>query len=134
LVKCVETDVVAFQPDLLIFHVYGAHDKYEDILRTVRERTTAEILQQNDHLRSTDKLEQNADASANQSPKNWDGFMNYNWLPSMSAKYGTEFCDQRAIWIDYLKDNRLEPQALLRDGVHLNRQGEFLMAEIVKAH
>ena len=50
LVKTAETDLYPFYPDLLIFHVYGAHDKYEDIIRRVRERTTAEILQQNDHV------------------------------------------------------------------------------------
>ena len=33
LVKTAETDLYPFQPDLLIFHVYGAHDKYEDIIR-----------------------------------------------------------------------------------------------------
>ena len=40
LVKTAETDLYPFQPDLLIFHVYGAHDKYEDIIRRVRARTT----------------------------------------------------------------------------------------------
>jgi hypothetical protein len=60
--------------------------------------------------------------------------MNYHWLPSLSQKYETEFCGQRAIWISFLKDNQLEPQALLRDGVHLNKDGDSLMAEIVKAH
>ena len=50
LVKTAETDLYPFQPDLLIFHVYGAHDKYEDIIRRTRERTTAEILLQNDHV------------------------------------------------------------------------------------
>jgi hypothetical protein len=49
LVKTAETDLYPFQPDLLIFHVYGAHDSYEDIIRRTRERTTAEILMQNDH-------------------------------------------------------------------------------------
>ena len=34
----------------------------------------------------------------------------------------------------YLTDHQLAPQALLKDGVHLNEHGEFLMAEIVKAH
>ena len=50
LVRTAETDLYSFQPDLLIFHVYGAHDRYEDILRRVRERTTAEILMQTDHV------------------------------------------------------------------------------------
>jgi|GEM_PF-480425 len=133
LVNCVETDVVSFQPDLLIFHVFGSHDKYEDILRLVRQRTTAEILQQNDHLSAKDDINEDTDP-AKATPKLWSGFMNFNWLPKLSAKYGTEFCDQRSIWKQYLRDNGLTPRALLRDGVHLNEQGDFLMAEIVKAH
>src|SRR6187431_303683 len=44
LVRTAETDLYPFQPDLVIFHVYGAHDKYEDIFRRTRERTCAEIL------------------------------------------------------------------------------------------
>jgi hypothetical protein len=133
--RTVETDVVPFQPDLLIFHVYGAHDKYEDILRMVRERTTAEILQQNDHVTKPEHLtEEMNPAKVPIQSGNWDSFMNHNWLPSLSKKYGTEFCDQRAIWKEYLTDNRLEPKALLRDNVHLNAHGEYLMAECVKAY
>jgi hypothetical protein len=60
--------------------------------------------------------------------------MNHNWLPSLSRKHVTEFCDQRAVWKRYLSDYNLEPKALLKDGVHLNAHGEFLMAEAVKAH
>jgi len=135
LVRCVETDVVSFQPDLLVFHVFGAHDKYEDLLRIVRERTTAEILQQNDHLGAKDRLDEEIDPAKNPPNGNaWAGFMNYNWLPKLAEKYGTEFCDQRAIWKEYLLANQLIPQALLKDGVHLNDHGNFLMAEIVKAH
>jgi hypothetical protein len=135
LVKTAEADLYPFQPDLLIFHVYGAHDKYEEILRTVRERTCAEILQQNDHVLKDKALTEETDPSKLSLGKgNWDEFMNHNWLPSLSRKYQTELCDQREIWKRYLKDFGLEPKALLRDGVHLNKHGEFLMAEAVKAH
>ena len=131
----VETDVVPFQPDLLIFHVYGAHDKYEDIIRMVRERTTAEILQQNDHVTKGEQLTEETDpAKVPIQAGRWDAFMNHNWLPALSKKYGTEFCDQRALWKQYLTDNKLEPKALLRDDVHLNAHGEYLMAECVKAY
>ena len=34
----------------MIFHVYGAHTDYEDIIRRTRERTTAEVLIQTDHV------------------------------------------------------------------------------------
>jgi hypothetical protein len=38
------------------------------------------------------------------------------------------------VWKRYLTDYALEPKALLKDSVHLNKQGEYLMAEAVKAH
>jgi hypothetical protein len=135
LVKTAETDLYPFQPDLLIFHVYGAHDKYEDIIRRVRERTTAEILMQNDHVTKPEHLTEETDpAKLPPAGKHWDQFMNHNWLPSLARKYGAELCDQRVLWKAYLKENKLEPQVLLRDSVHLNAHGEWLMAECVKAY
>ncbi|WP_439625002.1 SGNH/GDSL hydrolase family protein [Gemmata sp.] len=135
LVKTAEADLYPFEPDLVVFHVYGAHDKYEDIVRRVRERTTAEVLQQNDHVtKPADLAEETDPKKLPPKGEHWDAFMNHNWLPAVSAKYGTELCDQRALWKRYLTANKLEPRALLRDGVHLNAHGEFLMAECVKAY
>ncbi|MEY4485317.1 MAG: hypothetical protein RL693_2769 [Verrucomicrobiota bacterium] len=135
LVKAAETDLYPFQPDLLILHVYGAHDKYGDIIRRVREQTTAEILQQNDHVTKSTDFTEETDASK-LSPKGeiWSSFMNHLWLPSLAKKYGTELCDQRALWKLYLTDNNLEPKALLKDDVHLNPHGEYVMAQFVKAY
>jgi hypothetical protein len=135
LVKTAVSDLYPFQPDLVLFHVYGAHDKYEDIIRSIRERTTAEILMQNDHVTKPEDLTEEMDPAKVpiQSGK-WDAFMNQNWLPSLAGKYGTELCDQRALWKTYLTENHLEPKALLRDAVHLNEHGEWFMAACVKAY
>jgi len=135
LVKTAETDLYPFQPDLLIFHVYGAHNSYEDIIHRTRERTTAEILMQTDHLtKPTDFDEETDPAKLPPAGKHWDAFMNHNWLPSLAKKYGAELCDQRALWKSYLRENHLEPKALLKDGVHLNAHGEWLMAQCVNAY
>ena len=135
LIKTAETDLYPFQPDLLIFHVYGAHDKYEDIIRRTRERTCAEILIQTDHPTKTADLTEETDPSkATIQGGHWEAFFNNNFLPSIARQYGAELCDQRKIWKQYLTDHKLEPQALLSDAVHLNKHGEYLMAEIVKAH
>jgi hypothetical protein len=135
LVKTAETDLYPFQPDLLVFHVYGAHDKYEEIIRRTRQLTTAEILMQTDHVtKAADLSEESDPAKLPPNGKHWDAFMNHNWLPSLAKKYGAELCDQRTIWKRYLADHQLEPKALLSDNVHLNRHGEFLMAECVKAY
>jgi hypothetical protein len=58
--------------------------------------------------------------------------MNTQFLPQAAAKYGCGLADNRAGWIDYLKDNHLEPKALLKDGVHLNAHGNYLMAQLVE--
>ena len=135
LARTAETDLYPFQPDLLIFHVYGAHDKYEDIIRRTRERTCAEILIQTDHAtKPADLTEETEPAKVPIQSGKWDSFFNYNFLPSIARKYGAELCDQRTLWKRYLTDHALEPKALLKDNVHLNAHGEFLMAEIVKAH
>ena len=136
LVKTAETDLYPFYPDLLIFQVYGAHDKYEDIIRRVRERTTAEILQQNDHVTKPADFSEETDPAKLWPPdgKHWGAFMNHNWLPAVSKRYGTELCDQRGLWKRYLTDNGLQPKQLLIDGVHLNAHGEFLMSQCVKAY
>ena len=79
LVKTAETDLYPFQPDLLIFHVYGAHNTYEDIIRRTRERTTAEILMQTDHVtKPADFTEETDPAKLPPAGRHWDAFMNHN--------------------------------------------------------
>lgn len=135
LVRTAETDLYPFEPDLLIFHVYGAHNTYEDIIRRTRERTTADILIQTDHVTKPGDFDEETDpAKLPPAGKHWDAFMNHNHLPSVAKKYGAELCDQRTLWKRYLKDHKLPPSALLSDSVHLNAHGEFLMAECVKAY
>jgi hypothetical protein len=127
--RVAEHDIPAFYPDLVIFHVYGAHDKYEEILRLIRTRTTAEILMQRDHVTKwpVEKPEQ-------KDPMWWDHMMNDVFLPDFAKKYGCGLADVRGQWLNYLKANGLEPKALLKDDVHLNDHGCFVMAEIVKRY
>jgi lysophospholipase L1-like esterase len=134
LVKTAETDLYPFYPDLMIFHVYGAHNTYEDIIRRTRERTTAEVLIQTDHVTQDADLNEETDpAKLRPDGKIWNSFMNYLWLPTVAKKYGCALLPQRDIWKQYLKDYNLHAPQLLRDGVHQNDFGNYLMAEIVKA-
>ena len=132
LCKTAEADLYPFYPDLVIFHVYGAHDRYEDIIRRIRERTTAEVLIQTDHLGAKDSLDEVTDPGK-LAPAQWNSWMNYSFLPATAKKYGCELLPQRDLWKQYLRENSLQPRALLKDEVHLNDHGCFLMAEIVKA-
>jgi hypothetical protein len=133
LVKTAETDLYPFYPDLLIFHVYGSHIEYENIIKRVRQRTTAEILVQTDHVTKDENLREETDAGK-LTPKNWDPWMNYSFLPGIAEKYQCELVDQRNLWKKYLQQTGLSASNLLSDGVHLNDHGSYLMAELVKAH
>src|SRR5688572_21663236 len=95
--KTAEADLYPFYPDLVIFHVYGAHDRYEDIIRRIRERTTAEVLIQTDHLGTKDPLEEVTDP-AKLTPAQWNAWMNYSFLPATAKKYGCELLPQRDLW------------------------------------
>ncbi|HWH68628.1 MAG TPA: hypothetical protein VNT26_04550 [Candidatus Sulfotelmatobacter sp.] len=133
LVKAAEADLYAFQPDLLIFHVYGSHFDYETIIRRVRERTCADILLQTDHLTREESLQEETDP-AKLSPKQWDAWMNHVFLPDTATKYGACRADIHTLWKSYLLANHLKPAELLKDGVHLNPHGEWLMAEFLKPY
>lgn len=133
LVKTAEADLYPFQPDLLIFHVYGSHLEYENIIRRVRERTCADILLQTDHITSDGSLTEETDPSK-LTPKQWDAWMNHVFLPQTAAKYGACRADIHELWKGYLKANHLKATDLLSDGVHLNAHGEWLMAELINAY
>ena len=132
--KTAEADLYPFYPDLVIFHVYGSHVDYEKIIKGIREKTTAEILMQNDHINKVEQLSEVTDPAKALPHVDWGAFMNHNFLPKTAKKYGAEFCDQRSVWKQYLKDYSLKPSDLLKDGIHLNAHGEYLMGEIVNSY
>lgn len=136
LIKTMEADVLPFYPDLVIFHVYGDDGDYERIIRRIRQETTAEVMIQTDHLRRTDDpaKEETDPAKIARAKETWNSWMNYVFLPRVAREYGAELVNQRDLWKAYLRDHKLEPGALLKDGVHLNDHGNYLMAEIVKAY
>ncbi len=131
LIRPAEFDVYPFYPDLVIFHVYGAHDRYEDIIHAIRSRTTADVLMQTDH--ATAWPQENIDRTKDKGTW-WDDFMNHVFLPETAKKYGCGLVDIRTDWLTYLHANSLEPKALLADGVHLNEYGNFLMARLIERY
>ncbi|MBW3624340.1 MAG: SGNH/GDSL hydrolase family protein, partial [Armatimonadetes bacterium] len=106
-------------------------DKYEEIVRNIRSRTTAEVLMQRDHV--TKWPPENPDTQQDKGFW-WDHMMNNVFLPDIAKKYGAGLADVRGEWLAYLKANRLEPKALLSDDVHLNDHGNFLMSELIKPY
>jgi len=131
LIRPAEHDLYPFYPDLLIFHVYGGNNEYEQIIKAVRSRTTAEVLMQTDHVTQWPPA---VIDPAKDKGMWWDDLMNHRLLPEIAAKYGCALVDVRGPWLEYLRANHLEPRALLKDGVHLNDHGNFLLAELVKRY
>jgi hypothetical protein len=127
--RVAEHDILLTYPDLVIFHVYGDHNKYEEILRRIRTQTSAEILMQLDHV-----TQWPVDHPEQKDPLWWDFMMNQQFLPAHAKKYGCGLVDVRGQWLDTLKAQKLEPKALLSDDVHLNDHGCFVMAEILKRY
>ncbi len=117
LFKTVEMDVSSFYPDLVLLHIYGNSKDYESVLNTIRSRTASEVAIMTDHYIGENK---------------WSDTMCYHILPALAEKYKCDIVNIRDPWKAYLKDNNLEPAALLKDGIHLNDFGNFLMAELVK--
>lgn len=135
LVKTAESDLYRFAPDLMIFHVYGAHDDYENIIRRARSRTTTEVLIQTDHVtKDTDLDEETDPAKIRLEGAMWDSFMNSVHLPTVARRYDCALLDQRNLWTQYLRDYDVRAPQLLRDGVHPNEWGNYLMAELTKAY
>jgi len=133
LVKTADADLYPFQPDLLIFHVYGSHVDYETIIRRIREHTSADILLQTDHITRDEGLEEETDPGK-LTPQQWDAWMNNVFLPATAAKYSVCRADVHQLWKAYLRTHHLKASELLKDGVHLNAHGEWLMAEILKRY
>ena len=132
--RTAEADLYPFQPDLLIFHVYGSHIDYEKLIRRVLQRTTAEVLLQTDHITKPEELVDPASLPA-PTMKDWSAWWNTFFLPDLVKRLGhIELLDQRVLWRQYLNQNHLAPTQLLKDGVHLNDWGCFVMSQLVEQH
>ncbi|MCC9600711.1 SGNH/GDSL hydrolase family protein [Stieleria sp. JC731] len=135
LVKTSEADLYPAYADLVIFHDYGNNEDYETMIRKLREQTTSEILIQGDHFRRSEQLVDETDLSAIESRSQiWAAQRNLSFLPSIADKYGCGYEDRRGPWLRYLRKNQLEPGQLVKDDVHPNEHGTYLMTELVKAY
>lgn len=124
LVKTARQDLYPFYPDLVIFHVYGGgNGEWEQIIRDIRTRTTAEIVVATHHL----SHQGNAGVARSHDAES-------TMIREIAAKYDCELVDVREEWRRHLADNGLEIKAMLGDDIHLNDRGCELMAELVWKH
>ncbi len=133
LIHPAEHDLYPFYPDLTIFHVYGGDDDYEAIIANIRRSTTSEIAFHSDHITWL-PTGTNADDREELRAYKWHDYHSTEWLAKLADKYSCELIEIREPWKQYLKDNQLQPNDLLSDGVHLNDRGNFLLANLVKPH
>lgn len=133
LIRPAEHDLYPFYPDLTIFHVYGGDQDYEKIIANIRRRTTSEIAFHSDHI-SWLPMGTGKDSFEDLKTYEWHNYHSFHWLAKIAEKYGCELMEIRRPWRQYLKDNNLEPKALLSDNIHLNDHGNFLLASLVKPH
>lgn len=121
LIRTALHDVYPTYPDLIIFHVYGgeAHGELEQLFANIRRYTTADILLMNHHLNGNQK--EIAGTS-------------YRYLQYIANKYNCELVDISTEWVKYLSDNNMKPTDLLRDNVHPNRNGNWLLAQLIGRH
>lgn len=131
LTRIAEADIMPIYPDLIIYQNYGSLSDIENIVARTRLRTTADILMQTDHPTVAEHMTEGTNAATAVTP---DAFKNYVFLPGMVRRYGSELGDVRSLWKSYLQEYELDPTAVLRDHIHPDTPGDYLMAEFVKAY
>ncbi len=55
-------------------------------------------------------------------------------IRDLAVKYDCELVDVRKEWKEYINDNQVDPQSLLKDTVHLSDKGCWLMEQLVWRH
>jgi len=137
LINTAEFDLYPFYPDLVIFHVWGGVESgdQERIIRRVRERTTSEVLLWTSNLRWPKSVPPDGDP---QHPDvlRTDGADQaiHDLYHRLGEELACEVADVRLGMQKYLADNDLVVKDTLRDTVHPNPLGNFLIAELVKPH
>ncbi|MFV1994839.1 MAG: SGNH/GDSL hydrolase family protein, partial [Verrucomicrobiales bacterium] len=137
LINTAEFDLYPFYPDLVIFHVWGGVESghQEKIIRRIRERTTAEVLLWTSNLRWPKSVPPDGDP---QHPEVLSSDAKDEAISDLYNRLGKElYCevaDVRGGMQRYLKKHNLVVKDALKDTVHPNKLGNFLIAELVKPH
>ena len=109
--RTAESDLYPFYPDLLFFHDYGSLAKYEEIVKKVRETTTAEIILWSSHL---SKGQRAREMLAERDTRT-------KTIADIAERYGTMYVDLNRKWCEMLVRNGWAEYDLLADGIHMSR-------------
>jgi len=122
LIKTVQRDILDYYPDLVIFHVFGSHYWYEEVIKKMRSLTSTEIIIWNDPQNK---------AEAQPHHEN----MSYKLVPAFADKYHCAFIDLRTpINLIVQKNNYVYADEFTRDGTHFNEKGCKLIASEIIPH
>ena len=119
--RTAQADLYPWYPDLLFFNVYGPIEYYEEIIKTVHARTSAEIIIWTSHL------------SEGQNPKEMliERDQRSRDILGVAKRNNCTVIDLNKKWCSYLIDKGLEPKVLLADNIHLNPAGCELYANLL---
>jgi hypothetical protein len=139
LVRTAEADLYPFYADLVIFHDYGSAGPIEEMIRKLRERTTADVLLATDHVAPLvgEKLDEETNPAKLKEPKQGDhdaAWRSFVFLPALAKKYKVELADVRTLWKKHIREEKASPSDFLYDDLHLNRRGNERMADIIFSH
>jgi len=124
LIRTADHDLYPWYPDVLFFHVYGPLDKYEEIVKRVRQRTSAEIVIWTSHF-SRDEGKKMAEGVDLVHDERAEG------IRRVAKTYNCMLVDLRRKWHDHLVENKVAAESLLTDSVHLNPNGCDLYAKCI---
>jgi hypothetical protein len=93
------------------------------VLAAIRRETCAEIMIRTRHVMKGDWDAQGPEDD-----------QEVTMLRRLAQKYDCELVEGRREWLDYLRTQKLQAVDLLRDGIHLNRKGNVLMAQLYERH
>ena len=120
--RTLKHDILRARPDLVCFHAYsGTHQQWEQIVQNIRRETCADIILKTSHLTAAMQSEP-------------EDVQQTQWIRLLAQEYNCELVEVRKEWTNYLKQNKLTIQDFLADGVHLNRKGCVLMAQLYERH
>ncbi|MBT3288474.1 MAG: SGNH/GDSL hydrolase family protein [Victivallales bacterium] len=116
-------------PDLVIFHDYGKLEYVDEMIRRLREETTADIVIWTPHVRVSGE---GAKKWTEEHPVlGWDDDRRSEGFRRIAKKYDCMLIDVRKMWKAHLARTGEDPKTYLKDVIHLNEKGNTLLAEMI---
>ncbi len=130
--RTIKHDILRARPDLVVLHAYGESSwDWEGILQKIRRETTAEIMIRTAHVAGRD-MKGYDEEQGNLIPADDSSSL---LIRRLSRKYGCELVEGRKEWLAFMRAHSLFDRLdLCSDGLHLNREGSVLMAQLYERH